>query len=133
MNRSSGFWRASQPCTAGSGTGFISSDSTLVSRTIIAALFEHWRLADGLTRERLQLDAAQRLNDGPDRLGEVARRCGRWPGAKGLLQNSSRLGFHRSAVHGGALLEPLLQVVVDVTDRDAGHRLSPLCHRWQCR
>jgi hypothetical protein len=42
---------------------------------------------------------------------------------RGILQNASRLGFHRSTVHGGALLEPLLQVVVDVADRDASHRL----------
>src|SRR3954453_19692973 len=90
-----------------SGAGFIASDSTLVSRTIIFALLERGRLAYGLTRERLQFDSAQWFDDCADRIIEVVGSNRRIWVDERVLKDFACLDLHGATVLGRTLHQAL--------------------------
>jgi hypothetical protein len=67
----------------------------------------------------LKFDASERLNNCSDRSIKITR-C-RTEFSKRVSQDVTRLGFHALSMCRGTLHKPLLQLVIDIGDRDAGH------------
>ena len=113
--------------TAGSGVSRISSETTFVSMTIMAARSsESGRRAHRAALGKLELDAAERREARVNGAAEVLR--GRRL-AEGAPQDVARFLLHRAAVLGCAHAEPTLQPVVEVADGDARHgRCPPYAH-----
>ena len=80
-----------------------------------------------IPRRQFEIDTAERGKAPTDRLGQVRLGLIAITG-HGFAQDRARLGFHRSAVPGGAQPQPLFHRRIDIADRQGGHRGLERCH-----
>ena len=116
--RSAGFCCATQSKTLVSGRGRSSSETTCVSRMIIAESIERHRLLRWFTGRDIQFYSSERSNprvDGGCQIATsrlLAERC---------TQDAPDFFFHRPPMLGCADTQSLLQVIANVPHGDACH------------
>ena len=105
--------------TAGSGVSRMSSETTFVSTTIMAARsFELGQWTHRTALGKLEFDTAERREPSVNRATEILR--GRRL-ADGAPQDIARFLLHGAPILGCTYAEPTLQSVVEVSDCDARH------------
>ncbi len=120
VKRSSAFCRAIQAATAGSGLRPHRLGDDIRVEDDHRRLAEFGRLADRLARRNIQLVAAKRLDDAPDRRVKIARTKIAALLAERLTQDVSRLALQALAAPRRPRRKARFQRVIDIGNGDAG-------------